>query len=178
MKCHGRTGRGPRFDALLKLISGNDRIILIDKVFTSEQMTALIAACDALVSLHRSEGYGLNLAEAMACGKLTIATGFSGNLDFMTEQNSILIPFAEKAVGPEEYLCGAGQWWAEPSHAASVEAMRLALEQPSVAARLAQRARMDLAKNNSYERVGRLLVLGLEGKLLNLQGEPAHAQNY
>jgi len=132
-------------------------------------MALLFCACDCFVSLHRSEGYGLNLAQAMACGKLAIATGFSGNVDFMTAQNSILIPFAMKAVGRDEYLHGAGQYWAEPDHAASVAAMRLALDQPSVVTRLRQRARADIEKNNSYERIGRLLVLGLEGKLAKAQ---------
>jgi glycosyltransferase involved in cell wall biosynthesis len=171
MKCHGISGRGVRFDELVKSIANDDRIVLIDKVFSSEEMALLFAACDALVSLHRSEGYGFNIAEAMACGKLAIATGFSGNVDFMTDRNSILIPYAMKAVGPGEYVCGDGQWWAEPDHAASVEAMRLTFDQPAIAAKLAQRARMDMAKNNSYERVGRLLVLGLDGNLESAQAD-------
>jgi hypothetical protein len=98
-------------------------------------MALLFSSCDAIVSLHRSGGYGLNLAEAIAYGKLAIGTGFSGNTDFMTEQNSVLIPFSLKAVGRGEHVRGAGQWWAEPSHSAAV-AMRLPLYQPSVAAKL------------------------------------------
>jgi len=162
-KCHGKGGRGARFDDFCEMIAKDDRIILIDEVFSADAMALLFAACDACVSLHRSEGYGLNLAQAMACGKLVIATGFSGNIDFMTDQNSMLIPFTMKAVGEGEYICGTGQWWAEPSHVACVEAMRLAVDQPTVAAKLAHRARMDIAKNNSYRRVGELMVLGLEG---------------
>ncbi len=177
IKCHGSSRRGPRFESLLKLIARDDRITLIDRVFSVEEMHLLFASCDALVSLHRSEGYGLNLAEAMAHGKLAIATGFSGNTEFMTDQNSILIPFAMKAVGPDEYVCGAGQWWAEPDHAASVEAMRLAVTRPSLVASLSDRARRDLETNNSYERVGRLLVAALDGKLANARdGSMANAQ--
>src|SRR5262249_51534871 len=102
----------------------------------------------------------------------------SGNLDFMTDQNSILIPFTMKLVGEGEYVCGAGQWWAEPSHIASVEAMRLAADQPTAAANLARRARMDIAKSNFYQGVGALMVLGLEGSSLRdgaTQGRPAGA---
>jgi len=176
MKCHGKRRRGVRFDAFRNMIAKDDRIILIDEVFSGDEMALLFAACDVCVSLHRSEGYGLNLAQAMACGKLVIATGFSGNTDFMTDQNSILIPFTMTAVGEEEYVCGAGQWWAEPSHTASVEAMRQAVDQPAAATKLARRARMDIAKNNSYQRVGELLVLGLEGQLASLPQDSAGAQ--
>jgi GT2 family glycosyltransferase/glycosyltransferase involved in cell wall biosynthesis len=172
IKCHGTTGRGPRFESLLQSIASDHRITLIDRVFSSEEMSLLFASCDALVSLHRSEGYGLNLAEAMAHGKLAIATGFSGNTEFMTDRNSILVPYAMKAVGRDEYVCGAGQWWAEPDHAASVEAMRLAVTHPSLVAKLSDRARQDIERDNSYERVGRLLVAALEGRLANVQDGP------
>ena len=54
-------------------------------------MAALFARADCYVSLHRAEGFGLTLAEAMALGKPVIATGFSGNTDFMTPANSYLV---------------------------------------------------------------------------------------
>lgn len=55
--------------------------------------------------------------------------------------------------------------------------MRLALHQPSVASRLAQRARMDMTKNNSYDRIGRRGVLGLKGKLVNVQDDSEDARS-
>ena len=54
-------------------------------------MAALFARADCYVSLHRSEGFGLTLAESMALGKPVIATGYSGNTDFMTPANSYLV---------------------------------------------------------------------------------------
>ena len=70
--------------------------------------------CDCYVSLHRSEGFGLTIAEAMAFGKPAIATGYSGNLAFMDEETSYLVPYSlttlEEAVGPYP----AGTVWADP----------------------------------------------------------------
>ena len=60
---------------------------------TAKHVNALIAACDCYVSLHRSEGFGLTLAEAMALGKPVIATGYSANLDFMNVSNSLLVRY-------------------------------------------------------------------------------------
>ena len=58
----------------------------------------MIAACDCYVSLHRSEGLGLTMAEAMALGKPVIATVYSGNLQFMTPENSHLVDYQLGAV--------------------------------------------------------------------------------
>ena len=67
--------------------------VLIDRVLSREESYGLLNACDAYVSLHRSEGFGLTMAEAMFFGKPVIATGYSGNLDFMSADNSLLIPY-------------------------------------------------------------------------------------
>ena len=64
-------------------------------------MAALFARADCYVSLHRAEGFGLTLAESMALGKPVIATGFSGNTDFMTPANSYLVDWALTEVGPD-----------------------------------------------------------------------------
>ena len=61
----------------------------------------MIASCDCYVSLHRSEGFGLTMAEAMYFGRPVIATGYSGNLDFMTEENSYLVPHTLVEIGPD-----------------------------------------------------------------------------
>ena len=60
----------------------------------------LVWACDCYVSMHRSEALGLTMAEAMYAGKPVIATGYSGNMDFMTVENSFPIPFELVSVGP------------------------------------------------------------------------------
>ena len=98
--------------------------MLIDSVQSREESYGLLNACDAYVSLHRSEGFGLTMAEAMFFGKPVIATGYSGNLDFMSADNSILIPYEKTPLLRDYMVYRKGSFWAEPSIAAAAEAMR------------------------------------------------------
>lgn len=74
---------------LLKRIVGNSKIKVIDQYYSSEKVQELIGKCHVLLSLHRSEGFGLTLAEAMAVGTIPIATGYSGNIDFMNTSHQV-----------------------------------------------------------------------------------------
>ena len=73
----------PNWKAFLKLCEQDDRIWLITDTMDRPDVLALVESCDAYVSLHRAEGFGRTLAEAMMYGKPVIATGYSGNADFM-----------------------------------------------------------------------------------------------
>src|SRR6476469_7508588 len=68
-------------------------VILLDELMSRARAYGLIAMSDCFVSLHRSEGFGLGLAEAMLMAKPAIATGYSGNLDFMNRDNSLLVDY-------------------------------------------------------------------------------------
>ncbi len=140
VKIHGKANRTPLFNALIERLKQKRSIRIIDQTLSEEDMRNLQAACDCFVSLHRSEGFGLNVAECMAAGRLVITTDFSGNRDFATAENSLPIPFGVRLVQPEDYLHGRGQWWAEPDHEAAVEAMRWAVAHPSDAGELADKA--------------------------------------
>src|SRR5690606_18084136 len=77
-------------------------------------MMGLTAASDIVISLHRSEGFGLVPAQAMALGKPVIATGWSGNMEFMTPHNSAPVSYSLIPVDdPEGTFDGAGQMWAD-----------------------------------------------------------------
>jgi hypothetical protein len=99
----------------------------------------------------------------MAEGKLAIATAFSGNMQFMSSDNAILVPHGMQAVRSGEYLHGDGQWWANPDHDAAVEAIRLA-PGSSASKRLAVQARNDIAERFSYKAIGELSVKTLRGE--------------
>ena len=85
---------------------------------------SLTALCDCYVSLHRAEAFGLAMAEAMWFGKPVIATGYSGNLDYMTARTARLVEHRLVAIGPAHGPLPADGRWAEPDieHAASADA--------------------------------------------------------
>src|SRR5512136_3068638 len=91
-----------------------DRVIVIWKVFSDNEMRNLIRCCDCFVSLHRSEGFGLGMAEAMYMGKPVIATAYSGNLAFMNESISCLVDYKLIPVEEGQYPFPKGQVWADP----------------------------------------------------------------
>ena len=99
----------------------------------------LTAACDCYVSLHRAEGYGLVLAESMAAAKPVIATAYSGNLEFMTPETSVLVPYELERIpfgcGPYPHTAS----WAEPDLEVAARAMRELASDPAAAARLGAR---------------------------------------
>ena len=74
-------------------IAGAGNIRLIEGMLPEADMAGLMAAADIVISLHRSEGFGLVLAQAMALGKPVVATAWSGNLDFMNERNSAQVSY-------------------------------------------------------------------------------------
>ncbi len=153
-------GEGPRL--LIKTVNGSsvpkrwhqliaaagDRsdIEVRDGYEPAERQTALMAVCDCYVSLHRAEGYGLTLAEAMAAGKPVIGTGYSGNLDFMTHDTAVLVPYEMQRIplGCRPYPATGS--WASPDVDAASEAMRRLVSDPVAAAALGSRARAHIAR--------------------------------
>jgi glycosyltransferase involved in cell wall biosynthesis len=99
---------------LKEAVSGRPDIVIKDGYLARDSHDALVASCDAFVSLHRGEGFGLHMAEAMALGKPVVATGYSGNLEFMDETNSYLVGFDLVPIpsGCDPYPSNAR--WAEP----------------------------------------------------------------
>ena len=95
---------------VLKNIIGDSKIKIIDEYYSSEKIQHLIAKCHILLSLHRSEGFGLTLAEAMAVNTIPIATGYSGNIDFMKDLDTLVDYTLIDVNNP--YFKGQ---WAEPN---------------------------------------------------------------
>jgi SAM-dependent methyltransferase len=127
-------------EALKLVAAGRPDIMVIDRYLDHDESAALMNACDCYVSLHRSEGFGLTMAEAMALGKPVIATAYSGNLDFMDDQTAYLVPWTESLVpeGCAPYRPGAR--WAEPDVDAAARLMREVVDHPEEAAAVGGRA--------------------------------------
>ncbi len=141
--------------ALADAVADRPEIHLIEETITTGQKNAMIAGCDCYVSLHRSEGLGLTMAEAMYFGKPVIATAYSGNLDFMTERNSYLVPYELTEIGPDADPYPPDKEWAEPDLDAAAALMREVFENPETAAQKGRRAAEDIRREHSPEAIGR-----------------------
>jgi glycosyltransferase involved in cell wall biosynthesis len=145
-----------RLAQLRAVADGRDDIVIVDRFVSDQQRINLIDRCDCYVSLHRSEGFGLTLGEAMALGKPVIGTGFGGNVDFMTPDNAYLVPYAETLVGPEGENYPAHGTWAEPDLDAAAVLMREVWEDRDGARQRAERGRLDVAEHFSPQAVGEM----------------------
>lgn len=137
--------------ALAAAVADRPEIHLIEDTITTGMKDAMIASCDCYVSLHRSEGLGLTMAEAMYFGKPVIATAYSGNLDFMTERNSYLVPHTMVEIGPDAFPYPPDKEWAEPDLERAAALMRQVSEDPEAAALRGRRAAEDIRRTHSPE---------------------------
>jgi glycosyltransferase involved in cell wall biosynthesis len=106
----------------------DEKIVFLEDTISTADVYDLMASLDSYVSLHRAEGFGLTCAEAMALGKPVIATGYSGNLQFMNSENSILVPSRVVETERQFGAYPAGSRWADPDLEAAAESMRSLLD--------------------------------------------------
>jgi glycosyltransferase involved in cell wall biosynthesis len=137
-------------------------IYVIDGYLAPDVKDGLMAACDCYVSLHRSEGLGLTMSEAMSYGKPVIATGYSGNLTFMDDRNSYLVPYTLATVPPGCEPYPAGALWAEPDLDQAASLMRHVYEKPDEARQRGQRARQDIVTHHSPESTAEFIANRLD----------------
>jgi glycosyltransferase involved in cell wall biosynthesis len=141
MKVNGAEQNPEGYRALLaRAASLGARVLLLPQPMTDNEAKNLVRCCDAFVSLHRSEGFGRGMAEAMCLGKAVIATGYSGNMDFCDETTALLVPYRLVEVPDGAYPHGEGQVWAEPDVSAAAAAMERLLDERGLAERLGERA--------------------------------------
>jgi len=155
-------GRSPKKDVILAdiraMAATDPRIIVIDRLLDRMQMHRLTASADVFVSLHRSEGFGLGLAEAMAMGKAVIATDFSGSRDFLTPATGFPVPWQPVSVGPDDYpFFIPGQVWAEPDIDAAAAIMRQLAADPARIATIGAAARRYIETVHGPAAVGHLI---------------------
>ena len=129
---------------LLNAAASDERILVRDEVIDRSDVQALQRCVDAYVSLHRAEGFGLGLAECMRLGKPVVATAWSGNMEFMTAENSCLVNYRLVPVGEGEYLHHAGQRWADPDIEHAATYMRRLVDDREFAARIGAQAAFDI----------------------------------
>lgn len=156
-----------KLGTLLNLAAPDSRIIIRDDLIDRAHISALQRCCDAYVSLHRAEGFGLGLAECMASGKPVVATGWSGNLEFMTPANSCLVDFRLVDVAEGEYPHPEGAQWAEPNINTAAIFMRRLVQDSAYRTALGNAARASVQHHLSSQRSAELLASRLSAITLS-----------
>ncbi|HEX3510453.1 MAG TPA: glycosyltransferase [Solirubrobacteraceae bacterium] len=157
---------------LLAAAAARPDVHVMDRYLDPADKDALTALCDCYVSLHRSEGFGLTMAEAMYLGKPVIGTRYSGNLDFMTDENSLLVDCEMRPVGPGHPPYPADAEWAEPDCEHAARLMRHVFDAPAAADALGARASAAIRQTHSPEAAGEIMRTRLENVRL-APGSPA-----
>lgn len=136
-------------ERLRLLIAGRADVVLVEEYLANDERHALVAHCTAYVSLHRAEGLGLTVAEAMAWGKPVIATAYGGVTDFCTAENSFPVNWGPTAVTETVGPYREGMVWADPDldHAAAL--MRSVVDDPARAEAVGRQAAADIRDRHS-----------------------------
>lgn len=153
--------RGDKDDGLRRwlgeIAARDPRIRVVDRTLDRAAMDALMAECDAFISLHRSEGFGFGAAEALAAGKAVVSTDFSATTDFINASTGYPVTYRLECVRRGEYQHGEGQIWATAEHDAAVAALRAIHDDPAEAEARTRRGFALLQERHSPEAVGRLI---------------------
>lgn len=126
-------------------------------LLSAAAMDQLLLEADALLSLHRSEGFGLVLADAMAIGLPVLATGYSGNLEFMPPDTAALLPWQLQTIERTSGDYRRGWAWAEPDPQAAADALRRVVRDPAGTTAMAARAASAIRERLSPERLGAIV---------------------
>jgi len=129
-----------RLNQIVRELNINDKVVFINDYLSRNEMRSIINACDYYISLHRGEGLGLGMLEAMALGKPVIATNYSGNTEFTKENNSLLVDYelVEAKDDFEAYL-----WvdkWAEPNIETAKKHLVKLYKDPNFASEIGKKA--------------------------------------
>lgn len=140
----------------------DEQVLLIAEPLDSFGIKSLINACDCFVSLHRAEGFGRGLGEAMSLGRLAMGTGWSGNTDFMTANNSLLVGHDMIRLKRDEYPYWKGQSWADPNLDHALALLRPVLDDPTRGRAIAEQGQADVLRTHSNRAVGLRLLARLQ----------------
>ena len=137
-----RAEHAARVERLMRQAGRSKLAIRFDgRQLPRNEMLRLIGQADCYVSLHRAEGFGYTMAEAMAYGVPVIASGYSGNLEYMTSESSFLVPCCEAFVKAADGPFQRGSVWGEPDINVAADLMRAVAERPAEAVEIGKRGR-------------------------------------
>ncbi len=154
IKIHGLAGNEAALESLRTSLADLPGTQLIARSLSRAEVYELEAACDCFVSLHRSEGFGLAVAECMYLGKPVISTHWSATAEFLNESNGC--PVHARLIQLEQHHgpYGKGQTWADPDVTHAAEWMQKLHADPALCARLGAAARATMEKDFSPAAIG------------------------
>jgi glycosyltransferase involved in cell wall biosynthesis len=152
LKVGGGDQRADHLAELRAATGGMKNVHILEDNLPAADLAALIRCCDALLSLHRSEGLGLFIAEAMWLGTPVVATAWSGVLDMLDEENALLVRCRPVVVKPEDYpSVMPGACWAEPDIEHAAECLKRLASDAELWRRLKAKARQRAERQFSQE---------------------------
>jgi glycosyltransferase involved in cell wall biosynthesis len=144
-------------DKLSAIRQQHKNIEIIDGYVETEKVQALYEKADAYVSLHRAEGFGLTISDAMSRGIPVITTGYSGNMEFCQPDDTRLVSYSLRTVGHERLRYRSDDVWAEPDMTDAVLAFKEVVTEHSKWLRKADLARARISKYFSGSAVSSLM---------------------
>jgi len=141
----------PLWDQLMEYAEHDERVIVPEQKMTYREVLSLYASLDVYLSLHRAEGLGLGMMESMALGVPVIATGWSGNMDFTTTQNSLLVDYELQPIDVDpaspygQRVMLTAESWAQADLKDAAAKIRQLYDDPSLRQRLGEQAKRDIA---------------------------------
>jgi glycosyltransferase involved in cell wall biosynthesis len=162
IKINDHLGLGTGLAELMAAIDGWENIRVINEVYGKEEVDDLLSVCDALVSLHRAEGYGLSIAEAMLLGKPVVVTGWSGNMEFTNEENACVVGYELVKIGATRFMYDKWQYWAEPDIKEAALYMKRLREDKTYYKKVADAGKKTIETRQSVERSAREIQKRIE----------------
>lgn len=132
----------------------DSHVTILHRLMTDNEAKNLVRCCDCFVSLHRSEGFGRGISEAMTLGKPVIATGYSGNMEFMNPEVSFPVAYDLIPLADGEYPHSENQVWADADVGEAASYMIQLVDHPGNGRVVGNRARLHMKQKFSYSTIG------------------------
>ena len=165
---HANRKQVAEMESVIRTLGIQGQVVHIHQYLPRADVDGLTAACDVYLSLHKSEGFGLGMAEAMSQGKPVVATNWSGNTEFCTPETAWCVPYRLVPVLPHEYPVATKEW-AEADVEAAARALREIRDDPTSIERAANGARF-IAEHFALEVFKKSVEAFLDGKTFCPEG--------
>jgi glycosyltransferase involved in cell wall biosynthesis len=154
IKVHNAAANPADFERLRADAASLPGTTIISSTLSHPEIYELESACDCFVSLHRSEGFGIAVAESMYLGKPVISTDWSGTAEFVTADNGCPVRCELVTLDRNHGPYSRGQIWAAPAVDHAAEWMQRLFHDRELGQRLGNAARVTIEKNYSPGAIG------------------------